>query len=77
MFTQEATQKTIVELRNAMSTLRDTPVNQININALELVMAHALVDLTLAAEIVSQQQHRIAELEERRNEDSNVVAQGE
>jgi hypothetical protein len=62
MLNQETVQRTIVELRNAMSTLRSTPVNEINTNALELVMAHALVDLTIIADVAAELQQQVAEL---------------
>jgi cell division protein FtsB len=70
MYNAQNAQKTVVELRNAMSTIRSTDLQEIQVEMLELILGHGVCDLSMAIELVSQlaQENealkgRIAELE--------------
>lgn len=52
MYNAENAQKTVVELRNASSTIRSTNLADIQIEMLELILGHAVVDLSLSIEMV-------------------------
>lgn len=65
MYNTQNAQKTVMELRNAMSLLRSAAAPaDIDFKALETVLGHGLVDLSLAVELIIQ---LAAENEELRN----------
>ena len=54
MYNAKNAQKTVVELRNAMSTIRSTDIAEIQIEMLELILGHGVTDLSMAIELVDQ-----------------------
>jgi prefoldin subunit 5 len=52
-FNGELVNKTMVELRNAIDTCRSATTADIDVNALQLILTHAMVDLSLAQEAVT------------------------
>jgi hypothetical protein len=54
MFSIENSNKTLIELRNAVTTLRMSQPNDLNLQAMELVISHAMVDLSAAGELLTQ-----------------------
>lgn len=75
MYNAQNAQKTIIELRNAMSTLRSTASADINFELLEMILSHGLVDLSLAIELID---HLAKENEELRHptQDQDVQPEG-
>jgi len=55
MYDPEHSNLTISELRNALTGLRTagSDASQININAFELVLSHALVDMMAATDMIT------------------------
>lgn len=54
MFNIENSNRTLVELRNAITTLRMSQPNDLNLQAMELVISHAMVDLSAAGELLAR-----------------------
>lgn len=54
MFNIENSNRTLVELRNAITTLRMSQPNDLNLQAMELVISHAMVDLSAAGELLAK-----------------------
>lgn len=54
MYNAQNAQKTVVELRNAMSILRSTPKEEVNYDLLELILGHGIVDLSISIELIDQ-----------------------
>lgn len=55
MYNPDHAHQTVTELRNAITGLRTagTDPSQININAFELVLSHALVDMMSATDMIA------------------------
>ncbi len=54
MYNIQNAQKTIIELRSAMSMLRSGASDDIKFESLEIVLSHGLVDLSFAIELIDQ-----------------------
>ncbi len=54
MYNVQNAQKTVMELRDVMSLLRLATPADVNFEALEIVLGHSLVDLSLAVELINQ-----------------------
>jgi len=52
-FNAEHVQKTMVEMRNAIDICRSAAAGDIDVNALQLILTHGMVDLSLAQELVT------------------------
>ena len=63
MYNAQNAQKTIIELRNALSAIRSTEAEKIHAELLELVMSRGMIDLSLAAELINQLAEANKELE--------------